>query len=107
MRSGFSFMRMPAPPKAVEHRSLTTLREKPIETGSKIVSHGRYVAVHQAEIAMPRKLIRTIFSLIDGPRPAILPPSGSIRITRQDGYVRCRSKCALTMRDGRRAGLLN
>ena len=32
-----------AAPKAVEHWSLTTLREKLVKIGAKVVSHGRYV----------------------------------------------------------------
>ena len=38
-----NFMRTLALPKAVEHWSLTTLREKLIKIGAKVVSHGRYV----------------------------------------------------------------
>ncbi len=38
-----------ASPKAVEHWSLTTLREKLIKIGAKIVRHGRYVIFQMAE----------------------------------------------------------
>ena len=53
---------------------LTTLREKQIKTGAKIVSHGRYVTFQMAEFAIPRSLFANILRLIDGPRPAPLPP---------------------------------
>ncbi len=37
-----NFMRALALPKEVEHWSLTTLREKLVKIGAKVVSHGRY-----------------------------------------------------------------
>ena len=69
-----NFMRTLALPKTVEHWSLTTLREKLIKIGAKVVSHGRYVTFQLAEVAMPRELFRKILRLIDGLRPAPLPP---------------------------------
>ena len=69
-----NFMRTLALPKAVEHWSLTTLREKLIKIGAKVVSHGRYVTFQLAEVAVPRELFRQILRLIDGLRPAPLPP---------------------------------
>ncbi len=41
-------------PKEVEHRSLTTLREKPVKIGAKVASHGRYVTFQMAEVAVPK-----------------------------------------------------
>ncbi|MEE1569636.1 MAG: IS1380 family transposase, partial [Alphaproteobacteria bacterium] len=38
-----NFMRTLALPKEVEHWSLTTIREKLVKIGAKVVSHGRYV----------------------------------------------------------------
>jgi sugar lactone lactonase YvrE len=52
-------------PQAVEHWSLTTLREKLIKIGAKVVSHGRYVTFQLAEVAVPRELFRKILSPID------------------------------------------
>ena len=52
-------------PEEVEHWSLTTLREKLIRIGAKVVSHGRYVTFQLAEVAVPRELFRKILSLID------------------------------------------
>lgn len=42
--------------RAVKHCSLTTLREKLIKIGAKVVRHARYVAFQMAEVAAPRKL---------------------------------------------------
>ena len=49
-----NFMRTLALPKEVEHWSLTTLREKLVKIGAKVVSHGRYVTFQMAEVAVPR-----------------------------------------------------
>ena len=49
-----NFMRTLALPKEVEHWSLTTLREKLVKIGAKVVRHGRYVTFQLAEVAVPR-----------------------------------------------------
>ncbi len=64
-----NFMRTLALPKEVEHWSLTTLREKLVKIGAKVVRHGRYVTFQLAEVAVPRELFRKILSLIDDLRP--------------------------------------
>ena len=69
-----NFMRTLALPKEVEHWSLTTLREKLVKIGAKVVSHGRYATFQLAEVAVPRALFAEILRLIDGLRPAPLPP---------------------------------
>ncbi len=61
-------------PLEAEHWSLTTLREKLVKIGAKVVSHGRYVTFQLAEVAVPRPLFAEIFHLIDGLRPDPLPP---------------------------------
>ncbi len=61
-------------PLEAENWSLTTLRDKLVKTGAKVVSHGRYVTFQLAEVAVPRELFRKILSLIDGLRPVPLPP---------------------------------
>ncbi len=66
-------MRTLALPKEVENWSLTTLREKLVKIGAKVVSHGRYITFQLAEGAVPRNLFREILRLIDGPRPG--PPA--------------------------------
>ena len=50
---------------AVEQWSLTTLREKLIKIGAKIIRHGRYVIFQMAEVAIPRDLFADILSRID------------------------------------------
>ena len=60
----FSFMRTLAMPKTVERWSMTSLREKLIKIGAKIVSHGRYVTFQLAEVAVPRRLFADILALI-------------------------------------------
>ena len=69
-----NFMRTLALPKEVEHWSLTTLREKLVKIGAKVVSHGRYVTFQLAEVAVSKELFWKILRLIDGLRPAPLPP---------------------------------
>ena len=56
-------------PKEVEHWSLTTLREKLVKIGAKVVRHGRYVAFQMAEVAVPRMLFAQILRLIAQLRP--------------------------------------
>ena len=64
-----NFMRTLALPKEVEHWSMTTLRDKLVKIGAKVVRHGRYVTFQLAEVAVPRDLFRKILSLIDDLRP--------------------------------------
>src|SRR3954452_8147304 len=59
-----NFMRTLAMPKAAKRWSLTSLREKLIKIGAKVVSHGRYVTFQLAEVAVPRRLFAEILSLI-------------------------------------------
>ena len=60
-----NFMRTLALPKEVEHWSLTTLREKLVKIGAKVVAHGRYVTFPMAEVAVPHALLRDILERID------------------------------------------
>jgi len=48
----------------VEPWSLTSLREKLIKIGAKVISHGRYVTFQTAEVAVPRQMFADILSLI-------------------------------------------
>jgi len=59
-----NFMRTLAMPETAEPWSLTSLREKLIKIGAKVVSHGRYVTFQMAEIAVPRQMFADILSLI-------------------------------------------
>ncbi len=68
-----NFMRTLALPEEVEHWSLTTLREKLVKIGAKVVSHGRYVTFQLAEVAVSRNLFQKILALIDDLRPRPVP----------------------------------
>ncbi len=59
-----NFLRTLAIPAAIEKWSLTSLREKLIKIGAKVVSHGRYVAFQMAEVAIPRQLFAAIMQRI-------------------------------------------
>ena len=69
-----NFLRTLAVPDGVGHWSLTALREKLIKIGAKVVRHSRYITFQMAEVAVSRGLFRKILRLIDGLRPAPLPP---------------------------------
>jgi hypothetical protein len=45
-------------------RAVTTLREKLIKIGAKVVSHSRYVVFQIAEVAVPRALFAEILDQI-------------------------------------------
>ena len=64
-----NFMRTLALPEEVEHWSLTTLREKLVKIGARIVRHGRYVVFQLAEVAVLRALFAGILCRIDQLRP--------------------------------------
>jgi hypothetical protein len=51
-------------PKTAQPWSLTSLREKLIKIGAKVVRHGRYVTFQLAEVAVPRQMFAGILSLI-------------------------------------------
>jgi hypothetical protein len=58
-----NFMRTLALPEAIKW-SLTSLREKLVKIGAKVVRHGRYVIFQMAEVAAPRELFHEILRLI-------------------------------------------
>ena len=64
-----NFMRTLASPDAVHQWSLTTLREKLVKIGAKIVRHGRYVIFQMAEVAIQSHLFADILRRIDRLRP--------------------------------------
>ena len=59
-----NFIRTLALPKSAEPWSLTSLREKLIKIGAKVVSHGRYVTFQLAEVAVSRQMFADILMLI-------------------------------------------
>jgi hypothetical protein len=70
-----NFLRTLATPEPIKDWSLTSLKEKLIKIGAKIVSHGRYVAFQMAEVAISRHLFADILRLIAELRP---PPNAAL-----------------------------
>ena len=64
-----NFFRTLVLPDEVERWSLTTLREKVVKIGAKVVAHARYTVFQMAEVAVPRNLFRRILAMIDDLRP--------------------------------------
>ena len=54
---------------------MTTLKEKLIKIGAKVVSHGRSIAFQMAEVAIPKNLFAAILQLITELRP---PPEAAL-----------------------------
>ena len=69
-----NFMRTLATPEPISEWSMTTLREKLIKIGAKVVGHARYVAFQMAEVAVSRDLFADILRMIAELRP---PPVAS------------------------------
>jgi len=59
-----NFLRRLALPPSVKHWTLTTLRNKLIKIGAKMVHHARYVTFQLAEVAVPRWVYRAILDRI-------------------------------------------
>jgi hypothetical protein len=57
-------LRQLALPRSIRGWNLTTLREKLIKIGAKVVSHSKYVIFQLAEVAVPRKLFAAILGRI-------------------------------------------
>jgi Transposase DDE domain group 1 len=94
-----NFMRPLAMPKAVAPWSLTSLRQKLIKTGAKVVSHGRYVTFQMAEVAVPRQDV-------PGDPVAHCPVAGDARTSVRGPGIKCdgqrRLSCALMTANQRR-----
>jgi hypothetical protein len=71
-----NFLRRLALPPGVKHWSLTTLREKLIKIGAKVVTHARYVIFQMAEVAIPYRLFAAILQRIR--RLALLRPRAPV-----------------------------
>jgi hypothetical protein len=70
-----NFLRTLAAPDPIKDWSLTSLKEKLIKIGVKVVSHGRFVAFQMAEVAIPRNLLADILRLIAELRPPPVAPT--------------------------------
>ena len=65
-------LRTLALPEEAKQWSLTTLRDRLVKIGARIVRHGRSIAFQMAEVAVPRVLFQEILAAISALRP--LPP---------------------------------
>jgi hypothetical protein len=59
-----NFLRQLVLPKPIQGWTLTTLRERLIKIGAKVVAHAKYVVFQLAEVAVPRKLFAQILERI-------------------------------------------
>ena len=59
-----NFLRRLALPGSVKQWSLTTLREKLVKIGAKVVAHSRYVFFQMAEVAVSKRLFAAILERI-------------------------------------------
>ncbi len=67
-----NFLRQAVLPRSVRHWTLTTLWEKLIKIGARVVRHARQVVFQVAEAAVPRELFRAILQAIQRLRlPAV------------------------------------
>jgi Transposase DDE domain group 1 len=64
-----NFLRTLATPEPIKDWSLTTLKDKLIKIGAKVVSHGRYVIFQMAQVAIARQMFQEILRLIAELRP--------------------------------------
>ena len=51
-------------PRSIRSWTLTTLREKLVKIGAKVVTHAKYLVFQLAEVAVPRKLFAVILERI-------------------------------------------
>ena len=64
-----NFLRTLALPDAIEKWSLTSLREKLVKIGARLVAHGRYMSFQMTVVAVQRDLFRRILQMIERLRP--------------------------------------
>src|ERR1700730_15352009 len=64
-----NFLRTLATPEPIKDWSMTSLKEKLIKIGAKVVRYGRYIAFQMAEVAISRHLFADILRLIAELRP--------------------------------------
>jgi len=98
-----NFLRTLATPEPIKDWSLTSLKEKLIKIGAKVVSHGRYVIFQMAEVAIARQMFQEILRLIaelrsmsciqeqptEGVRPNARENDQMRPSTKRSGYPRC------------------
>src|SRR4030081_3262293 len=64
-----NFLRTLALPAEVAQWSMTTLRDRLVKIGAKIVRHGRSITFQMAEVMVPRVLFQRILAAITDLRP--------------------------------------
>jgi len=72
-----NLLRTLATPEPIKDWSLTSLTEKLIKIGAKLVAHARYVTFQMAEVAIPRQMFQKILRLIAELRPKPPPAPAS------------------------------
>ena len=85
-------MRTLAIPKAAEPWSLTSLREKLIKIGARVISYGRSVILQMAEVAVSRQMFADTLSLIAWLRAPLAPARAE---DRAKCYRQRQQSCAL------------
>jgi hypothetical protein len=65
-----NFLRTLALPDEVKQWSLTTLRERLVKIGARIVRHGRSVVFQMAEVMVPRDMFHEILAAVAALRPS-------------------------------------
>ena len=64
-----NFLRTLALPSEIERWSLSSLREKVVKIGAKVIAHARYTVFQMAEVAVPRDLFGRVLDRIAALRP--------------------------------------
>ena len=94
-----NFLRTLATPEPIKDWSLTSLKDKLIKIGAKVVSHGRYVIFQMAEVAIALQMFQEILRLIAELRPQ--PPPRDVfdvmhsRATDRRSASKCQGKCQI------------
>ena len=85
-----NFMQALAIPDEIECWSLTSLREKLVKIGAKVVTHGSCVVLQTAEVAVPARDIPPYSRLIAelSSRPAVINNEHSLGPSREDALGR-------------------
>jgi hypothetical protein len=68
-----NFLRTLTLPEAVSHWSMTTLRDRLVKIGAKVVRHGRSITFQMAEVMVSHDLFKQILDAIAALRPSPLP----------------------------------
>ena len=100
-----NFLRSLALPDPVAQWSLTTLREKLVKIGARIVRHGRYLVFQLAEVAVPRMLFASILRRINRLRGSPVPAKmtgGNQMMAAVEGRAMRRRSASGTRAAGRR-----